>query len=316
MPRLRFDHYLSIGLVCLALLLYNAGSVPATVVIMPPTYALVAMADVPLLLSTPETATLFANQLSAQAVYVMDIKSGTPLLVKNPGDSRFPASTTKLLTALVSRDVYDLHQEFQVKEEAFTLGTTMGLSLGERISVQNLLYGLLMNSGNDAAFVLANNHPGGYDGFVRAMNELAAELHLNDTRFTNPSGLDQPGHRSTARDLALLAVEVMKDPLLREIVGTSQKVMQTGSGEAVRVLQSTNALLGVEPGVVGVKTGTTLLAGEVLITQVNRQDQEVMIVVMGSTNRYQDTKDIIEWVFAHYDWVSAEVDQGPPSLLR
>lgn len=317
MPHWRFDQYVSILIICGLVLSYRSWFQPTLVATPPPTYALVKMADVPVLLTAPTSATMFTDSLSAQSVYVMDVDSSTPLLVKNPTDRRYPASTTKLLTALVSIRHYDLDQEFQVKEEAFTLGTTMGLKLGERISVRNLLYGLLMNSGNDAAFVLANNYPGGYDRFVQAMNLLAIELHLSQTTFTNPSGLDEEGHQSSARDLALLAREVMKTPFLRHIVSTPTYVMQTASGEAVRELRSTNALLGSEPGVMGVKTGTTLLAGEVLITQVERNGRQLLIVLMGSQDRYGETRRIIQWILDQYQWLPAQsegVIQPAPSV--
>lgn len=295
-------------MICGLVLTYRSWFQPTLVATPLPTYVLVKMADVPVPVANNNETTAFTNSLSAEALYVMDADSATPLLVKNPTDRRYPASTTKLLTALVSFRNYDLNQEFQVKEEAFTLGTTMGLKLGERISVQNLLYGLLMNSGNDAAFVLANNYPGGYERFVQAMNLLAIELHLSQTTFTNPSGLDEDTHQSSARDLALLAREVMNTPLLRQIVGTETKTMQTASGEAVRELHSTNELLGTEPGVVGVKTGTTTLAGEVLITQIERNGRTLLIVVMGSRDRYGETKQIVQWVFDQYQWLPAEVD--------
>jgi D-alanyl-D-alanine carboxypeptidase (penicillin-binding protein 5/6) len=265
-----------------------------------------SVAAVPTSAQAQELQWSYVSTLSAQAVYVMDVASAAPLLIKEPMQPLFPASTTKLLTALTALKTYPLDHYLTVKEEAFTQGTTMHLELGEQISVRELLYGLLISSGNDAAFVLANNHPEGYDGFVIAMNQLAQELHLDHTTFTNPSGLDHPGHHTSARDLAILSREVMKEPLLQEIVGTKIYTTTGPLGELRHELVNTHALLGVVPGVKGVKTGTTEGAGQVLITQVERENHEVLIVIMGSQDRYGETRRIIEWIWQNYTWLDLE----------
>ncbi len=242
------------------------------------------------------------NTFTASAIYVMDRQSGAILYQKNADEPHYPASTEKMMTALVARREYPLTKVFMVGEEAFSTGSTMGLKIGEHMTVEQLLYGLLIPSGNDAAFVLANNHPGKYVGFVTEMNNMAKELHLTHTRFQNPSGLDANNQSSTARDLAIVANEVMKDPFLRKIVSTKSTTIHDVTGTYQHPLTSTNELLGVVDGVVGIKTGTTDFAGENLITAVDRNGHEVIAVVLGSKDRYAETVSLINWIFQNYEW--------------
>lgn len=313
MPKLRIDQYLTILFLSISLLLFpkTIGSFEekkATNAELIETFDGVGIenvAPIPVLKNGIDLNTQqdFTNTLSSRAVYVMDVNSGSILLQKNADQERAPASTTKMLTALTARKIYQLDQVFEVKEEAFTQGNGMELEIGEQITVQNLLNGLLIASGNDAAFTLANNHPLGYQGFITQMENLAQELNLDNTFFTNPSGLDSEKHKTTAHDLAIMAKEIMKDDFLKSIVGTKSKVISDVSGSRQHQLENTNSLLGVEAGVVGIKTGTTWEAGETLVTQVDRDDKSIIIVVMGSQNRYDETKAVIDWVFENYQWL-------------
>lgn len=253
-----------------------------------------------------EAMATFGATLSAQSIYVMDVPSAAVLFTKQPEQVRSPASTTKLLTALVALDVYAPNQVLTVQLEGETEGTVMGLETGENIKVLDLLAGLLIQSGNDAAMVLANNHPQGYQGFVAAMNYKASQLGLESSAFTNPAGLDGNTHYSTARDLALISREVMKNPVLLPLVKTKEMLVSDTTLSVTHRLFNTNVLLGSEPGVIGIKTGTTELAGEVLITQLQRQGQEILVVMMGSQDRYADTKQVYDWIFNHYHWHQLE----------
>jgi D-alanyl-D-alanine carboxypeptidase (penicillin-binding protein 5/6) len=253
-------------------------------------------------LATESESDQVAPAASASAIYVMDVHSGSILFEKNSQSARYPASTAKMMTALVARKVFPLEKKLTVKQEAFTTGTTAKLILGEQLTVSELLHALLIPSGNDAAFIFANNHPLGYSGFVNDMNTLAEQLHLDDTHFGNPSGLDVQKQTATAHDLAILAKELMKDKILREIVGTKNYTATDVTGKFKHPLQNTQELLGVVDGVVGIKTGTTEFAGENLITEVDREGHPVIIVVLGSLDRYGETKNIIDWVFDHYEW--------------
>ncbi len=304
MPKLRADQLLSIFLVVFAVLLHPALVSEQARFELPkfePSIKLIDPAPVPILTTKSASPSAFVKTLTASSVYVMDVSSASILLTKNADHQEFPASTTKMMTALVARKIYDLNDVLTVKSEAFSEGTTMGLVLGEQITVQNLLSGLLIQSGNDAAFVLANNHPFGYAGFVAEMNTLAQNLHLEHTHFSNASGLDQPQHQATARDFAILAKELMKDDVLRQIVATPKQTVVDLTGQHRHLLRTTNELLGKD-GVVGIKTGTTAQAGEALVTQVDRDQKSIIVVTLGSRDRYGETKKIIDWVFTNYEW--------------
>lgn len=268
------------------------------------TVTLVKPAPIPV--SDVPGAQLVPPSVTAQAVMVQDVESGSILLEKSSTQPRSPASTTKLMTALVAKHIYPLDQVVTIGEEAFSQGTVMQLTVGEQLTVHNLLYGLLMTSGNDAAFALANHHQLGYSGFVAAMNQAAKEWSLESTHFTNPSGLDQTTHLTTARDLALLARIASRDQVLRPILSTKQHTITDITGQQQHQLRSTNQLLGTDKGVLAGKTGTTELAGEVLVSIADIQGHEVAIVVMGSSDRYSDTAAILDWLNQHYRWIEPE----------
>ena len=154
--------------------------------------------------------------LSAQAALAVDLDAGSALYEKNPEKALLPASTTKIMTALVAMDYYPTDTIIKVGKVSVE-GQKMGLVQGEEISVLDLLYGLLIYSANDAAEELAVNYPGGRDMFISAMNIKAGQLHLDNTSFSNPSGLDGNGHHSTARDLIRVAEVPMKRSLFREM---------------------------------------------------------------------------------------------------
>lgn len=318
MPKFRVDQYLSLLCFSVALVVTPSSSLvrelsaQAVTVSTPSIPAqLVKSVEVPVY-QTGDLSAVELPDMTAPAVYVMDRESGAILYHKDDELARYPASTAKMMTALVARKIYSLDQTFTIQEEAFTTGSTAGLKLGEKMTVRELMYALLIPSGNDAAFVFANHHPLGYQGFIDQMNQTAQELHLEHTTFRNVSGLDIEGESSTARDLAILANEVMKDPFLRQIVGTKQTLITDTTGTIPHVLNSTQELLGVVPGVVGIKTGTTDFAGENLITEVDRDGHQVIFVVLGSKDRFSETKELIDWVFANYHWEKIEHPSSSP----
>lgn len=241
--------------------------------------------------------------LSAQAAIAIDLHSGVTLYEKNPDLNLLPASTTKIVTSLVALDYYPLEKILQVKN-VNVVGQKMRLVPGEEITVKDLLYGLLVFSANDAAEVLAENYPGGREVFVTAMNLKANELQLSSTNFTNPSGLETNNHLTTARDLIKVAKYAMKNPVFAEIVSTKEKIVKSVDGEITHNLVNINDLLGEVDGVLGVKTGWTENALENLVTYIKRGDREVMIVVLGSHDRFGETKELISWIFKNYSWQS------------
>lgn len=240
--------------------------------------------------------------ISAEGVVAMDLDSGVALYEKNPDSAFLPASTTKIITALVVLDSYSLDAILIVPQKVGVDGQKMGLIAGEQMRVENLLYGLLVYSANDAAETLAQNYPGGRDAFISAMNDKARALSMNNSHFANPVGLDEDDQRSTARDLVRASEVAMRNPEFAKIVGTKQVYISDLSGRFNYNLKNINELLGVVPGVMGVKTGWTENARENLVTYLERDGHKVMIAVLGSQDRFGETKELIDWIFANYKW--------------
>jgi D-alanyl-D-alanine carboxypeptidase len=258
--------------------------------------------------SFPPIPILTANSsfptLSAQGVVATDLDSGISLYEKNADAPLLPASTTKIITALVSLDTYQLDQVLTVGKGVSVDGQKMGLFTGEQMKFENLLYGLLVYSANDAAETLAQNYKGGYDAFITAMNKKATDLSMINTHFDNPVGLDTNGQHSTARDLVRASEVAMRNPEFAKVVGTKNIVVTDAAGKNSYNLLNVNELLGVIPGVVGVKTGWTENARENLVTYIERDNHKVMIAVLGSQDRFGETKELINWIFSSYKWQS------------
>lgn len=242
----------------------------------------------------------------ARAVVVQDLASKTILYAKAPDTQYLPASTTKLMTALVALDNYSLDDTLTITPQDLAIGHTMDLVVGESISVHNLLYGLLVESGNDAAQALANHHPAGYAGFVAEMNAKAQALNLAHTTYRNPSGIESYGHLTSARDLAVLASHALTSELIRTIVGTKQIVVTDTAGTLSHSLTNTNQLLGELAGVQGLKTGWTENAGECLVTYIEREGRGLILVVLGSDDRFGDTRALVDWAYSHHTWVTPQ----------
>lgn len=244
----------------------------------------------------------FFPTLSAQGVIATDLDSGITLYEKNADAPLLPASTTKIVTALVSLDAYQLDQVLTVGKGVSVDGQKMGLYTGEKMKFENLLYGLLVYSANDAAETLAQDYPGGYDAFISAMNQKAKDLSMTNTYFDNPVGLDTDGQRSTAKDLIRASEVAMRNANFSKVVGTKNIVVTDESGKKSYVLQNVNQLLGTTPGVMGVKTGWTENARENLVTYIERDGHKVMIALLGSQDRFGETKELIDWIFTNYKW--------------
>ncbi len=242
--------------------------------------------------------------LSAQGVIVIDLDSFVTLYEKNPDATLLPASTTKIMTALVAMDYYPKDMVIEVGKIKVD-GQKMNLVDGEKITVNDLLYGLLVYSANDAAEVLAENYPGGRQLFITAMNLKAQELSMLNTKFQNPSGLDAEGHYSTARDMTRLAEYSMRNEYFAQIVGTREKTVYSLDKKIIHRLKNINELLGVVPGVKGVKTGWTENARENLITYIERDGHKILIAILGSQDRFGETKELINWTFENYTWKDA-----------
>ena len=250
-----------------------------------------------------KTTNVLPPQITAQSAIVIDVASQVVIHQKNEHVSFPLASTTKLMTALVGMEYFNLNDILTVPLISVA-GAKMGLVDREQISFENLLYGLLLNSGNDAAEAIALASPPGYAGFIEVMNEKAKELHLANTHFEDPTGLSPENH-TTALDLARLASFALKNAVLANVVSTQAKTVSDSTGQYTHALENLNKLLGTVEGVIGMKTGFTQEAGQVLVTAAARDNHTLVTVVLRSEDRFLDSKNLLEWAFANHSFTQA-----------
>lgn len=248
-----------------------------------------------------------APTVTAASSLLADTATQVTLWGDHPDVRRAPASLTKLMTALVVEQNDAPTKVIYVSTAAAgTPGSRMGLSAGQRLTVDELLHGLFLPSGNDAAEALAEGTSGTEAAFVAKMNAQAQAMGLTGTHFVNPHGLDATGHYSTAHDLAVMAFQALRDPLLASIVRTRHWEMTGPNGQVLFSLNNLNELLGTYPGADGVKTGTTAAAGENLVASATRNGHQLLTVVLGSTDRYADARAILDYGWQHWQWVAPE----------
>jgi D-alanyl-D-alanine carboxypeptidase (penicillin-binding protein 5/6) len=238
------------------------------------------------------------------AAVIMDEASGALLYEVNPHLRLPPASLTKIATAVVSLELLDTSHIVETMpnpdREWLDDATVMGLQPGDHFSVKELLYGMMLKSGNDAAKELARAAAGSESAFVLRMNELAHRLGLGNTRFSDVHGLGGVEHYSSAYDLAVLARHAMTLPEFREVVGTESRTTTDGSRPID--LYNHNPLLNYTPGVTGVKTGFTEQAGNTFVVSVERDGHGIILVMLNAPNRAFDAIDLIEWAYANHTW--------------
>lgn len=239
--------------------------------------------------------------ISANSALIKDLDSGVLMYVKE-ADKRVPiASTTKIMTALVSLEYYTPETVLKVPSLSKDIGSNMDLKENEIITFHSLLYGLLLNSGNDAAFTLASNYAGGEASFIEAMNKKAISLKLQNTHFDNPAGFDSINHFSSAYDLAIISEEALKNNNLSKIVSTKDTTVTSFDGKIPHHLININKLLNKE-GVVGVKTGYTPQAKENLVALIERDGHKLLTIVLGSDDRFGETEKLMDWSFQNFIW--------------
>lgn len=241
-------------------------------------------------------------KLSARAVLVKDLGTDSILYQKDANIAISIASTTKIMTALVASEYFNPNSVLTVKIGAKITGAKVGLAIGENLSFRSLLYGMLLSSGNDAAYTIAENYPGGILGFVSAMNEKAQILGLTNTHFDNPAGFDSPKHFSSAKDLAKITGEALKNVSLARIFATKETSIVSLDKKYNHELINLNKLLSQVKGVLGVKTGFTQGAKENLVTFVDRDNHQILTVVLGSDDRFGESTELIEWTYNNFQW--------------
>lgn len=240
--------------------------------------------------------------VSSRAFIIADLATNTVLQERNSKTPLPPASTTKMMTALVSRDLFKENQFLKVPEICTqTDSQQIGFFAEEFVSVEDLLHALLISSAGDAACTLAYGS-GDYQDFINRMNRKALDNNMKSTNFVNPVGLDDfsDNQLSSAYDLYQLALLFRKDHYLQSLVEI--KDYNLASGDIERKIFNTNDLLWDVPGTVGIKTGRTYGAGEVLVYEYNRDNKNILIIVMGSEDRFGDTKEMLSWILQSYSF--------------
>jgi D-alanyl-D-alanine carboxypeptidase (penicillin-binding protein 5/6) len=247
-----------------------------------------------------------APRVAAPAYIVLNPATGETL-AQRAADRELPmASTTKIMTALIVLEQADLDDRYTVPQEAVEIGgSTARLVAGETLSVRDLLVGLLVASGNDAAVTLADGLAGGQAAFVDLMNARARELGMTHTRFANPHGLDEPGHHASVRDLVTLSRVAMEDAVFRELVASRRASIPGPAGVGRRPLLSENELLDIDPEADGVKTGMTDGAGYALVAHARRSSlgMDLYVASIGSpssADRARDAKTLLDAGFSGY----------------
>lgn len=236
-------------------------------------------------------------ELSAKAALSYDLTTNSMIFSHN-ADEKLPiASLTKIMTAIVALENEQENDKITISHEAATIGEdSMGLTEGETLTLNELLHGLFLQSGNDAAEAIADASPYGRDNFIHLMNKKAEDLGLASTHFTNPSGLEGDGNQySTAHDLLVITRYALEKPTIANIVQQPYYFIPAGEGHKGYELNNETNLLTSYPGVKGVKTGFTNEAGLCLITYLDYKGHKIIAVLLNSQNRRQEMKDILDY---------------------
>lgn len=230
---------------------------------------------------------------------VIDRDSGRVLTQNRADEKRAIASTTKVVTAITVIENFDIAKQIEIKKEWTGIeGSSVYLKEGEKFTVEELLYGLMLRSGNDCAVTLACALSGSVENFAKLMNDVAKNCGAENSNFVNPHGLNAENHYSTARDLAKITAHAMKNQKFAQIVGT--KNVKIGEGESVRVLNNKNKLLKNYPFATGVKTGYTKKAGRCLVSSANKNGFNLICVVLDCPPMFERSVDLFNEAFSNY----------------
>lgn len=240
--------------------------------------------------------------VEAGSAVLLEAASGQMLFSKNPHERKKQASTTKITTAIVALEKGKLSDIVKIsKKAAETPESAIWLEEGEKLTLEQLMYALMLFSANDAASAIAEHIAGSEEQFAEMMNAKAREIGAKDSQYVTPHGLDRPDHYSSAYDLAILArYGLTKVPGFAQIVRTQERTIPWAGHPYQRVLRNRNKLLKTYPGADGVKTGYTNKAGRCLVASATRQGMQLIAVVMESPNMFKETAALLNWGFEHY----------------
>lgn len=249
-------------------------------------------------------STYISPVISPKSAIAIDNDTEAVLFEKN-ADEKLPiASITKLMTILIILDENDLSDTVTVSSNAAAAGgSTMFLHAGEKIAVENLIYGALIGSSNDAAVALAEYNAGSTSEFIKKMNKKARNLNLTNTHFSTPSGLGDTDNYSSARDLSTLAQLVYENKFIKHAAELKEIEVLSVDGSVTHKIKTTNELLGGYLNIKGLKTGTTDAAGQCLVTIAeNDEGHEITTVLLRSPDRFTEAKVLIDWIFRAFSW--------------
>ncbi len=242
-----------------------------------------------------------APDISASSACLIAASTGRILYEKNAFEQRGMASTTKIMSAIVALEYGDREAIITVSDHAAkTEGSSIWLEAGEKMRLEDLLYGLLLASGNDAAVAIAEGISGSVEEFVKLMNQKAKEIGAANTSFQNPNGLTEENHYTTAYDLALITRYAMQNETFRTIVGTKTKTIPWESSEWDRTLTNHNKLLNYYEGCDGVKTGYTKACGRCLVSTAQRNGMRFICVTLNAPNDWADHQNLLDFAFSNY----------------
>ncbi|GAA3405304.1 D-alanyl-D-alanine carboxypeptidase family protein [Paenibacillus hodogayensis] len=240
-------------------------------------------------------------QTNAESAALIDVASGR-LIVSKDGDKQMRiASLTKIMTAITAIEHGRLSDQVKVSSKAAGKeGSSIYLKAGEEMSLENMLYGLMLRSGNDAATAIAEHVGGSLEGFVYLMNEKAGQIGMSRSQFKNPSGLDEEGHYSTANDMARLTAYAMRNPVFRDIVKTKMKSAPNPNETWDYQWMNKNKMLTLYEGADGVKTGYTKLAKRCLVSSATRNGQQLAVVTLNDPDDWLDHRKLLDYGFNYY----------------
>lgn len=246
--------------------------------------------------------------ISAKSAVLIETQTGKIIFAKNENEQRPMASTTKIMTALLSLESGLINKEIKVSSEMLkgAEGTAIGLKAGDKIKLEALIYGMLLSSGNDAANAAAFAVGGSMDGFIRLMNEKAAKIGMNNTCFATPSGLDAQNHYSTAYDMALLGAAAIKNPQFKKICSAKTYKAEYGQPPCVYTFSNHNRLLSSYEGAFGIKTGFTKKSGRCLVSAAEKNGVTLVAVTLDAPSDWQDHKKMLDYGFSKISRVKIE----------
>lgn len=257
-----------------------------------------------------EASDLLLPEIQGRAAILIDEGSGRILYQKNANMRMSPASLTKIMTALLVIENGNLDKQVHISKRAAETGeSSIWLETGEVLTRRELLYALMLNSANDAAVALAESVDGSVEKFVQRMNTRARQLGLRNTHYRNPHGLEAPDHYTTAYDLAFLTRQAMADPLFKKVVATRTAEIPWAGHPWKRQLFNKNRLLYRYSGAIGVKTGYTRIAGNCLVGAAQRGSLRLIVVVLNSSQVYDDAEKLLDYGFDHYQGYPLKVDK-------